>query len=232
MWYRLLAQQPVTIDMLCFSYHLEPMSHCLSRFFIPGRLFMRVNRTNLLPLLALGLLVLAGPAARADWPEFRGPWGDGHVSAPGDTKPLGLPLQWSETNNVRWKTEIPYRGWSTPVVMCGQVWLTTATDDGHDFFAICVDAETGQIRFNEKVFHTDNPEPLGNGASMNSYATPSAAIEPGRVYVHFGSAGTACGSRPRQVCPIQAAGAGPSHTHAPGQRIPRHSPGCRPTGPP
>jgi outer membrane protein assembly factor BamB len=78
------------------------------------------------------------------------------------------------------------------VVLGGQVWVTTATDDGHDFFAICVDAETGKIRFNEKVFHSDNPEPLGNGASMNCYATPSPLIEPGRVYVHFGSFGTAC----------------------------------------
>src|ERR1035438_3124673 len=112
-------------------------------------------------------------AARADWPEFRGPWGDGHASAPGDTKLIGFPLHWSETNNIKWKTEIPFRGWSTPVVMAGQVWLTTATDDGHDFFAICVDAASGKIRFNEKVFHSDNPEPLGNGASMNCYATPS-----------------------------------------------------------
>ena len=144
------------------------------------------------PLLALALLAFGAPAARADWPEFRGPWGDGRAAAPGDTKPIGLPLHWSETNNVRWKTEIPYRGWSTPVVLGGQVWLTTATLDGHDFFAIGLDAETGAIRFNEKVFHSDNPEPLGNGASMNCYATPSPVIEPGRLYVHFGSFGTAC----------------------------------------
>ena len=76
--------------------------------------------------------------------------------------------------------------------MGGQVWLTTATIDGHDFFAIGLDADTGGILFNEKVFHSDNPEPLGNGASMNCYATPSPVIEPGRVYVHFGSFGTAC----------------------------------------
>lgn len=140
----------------------------------------------------LVMLAIACPAAYADWPEFRGPWGDGHVSAPNDTKPVGLPLRWSETNNIRWKTEIPHRGWSTPVVMGGQVWLTTATEAGNDYFAICLDKENGKILFNEKVFHTDNPEPLGNGASMNCFATPSPVIEPGRVYVHFGSAGTAC----------------------------------------
>ena len=143
------------------------------------------GRSVLMLFFLLGWL-----AARADWPEFRGPWGDGHVSAPGDTQPIGLPLHWSETENVKWKTEIPERGWSTPVVLGDQVWLTTATPDGRDFFAICVDAPTGRIRFNEILFHSDNPEPLGN--NVNGYATPSPAIEAGRVYVHFGSYGTAC----------------------------------------
>ena len=135
-------------------------------------------------LILLGWMV--GVCSYADWPEFRGPKGDGH--APGS----GLPLHWSETNNVKWKTEIPLLGISTPVVMDGQVWLTTATPEGHDFFAICVDAKTGKVLFNEKIFHSDNPESLGNGKGMNTYATPSAVIEPGRVYVHFGSFGTAC----------------------------------------
>jgi outer membrane protein assembly factor BamB len=142
-------------------------------------------------LIVLLTLILSASAARADWPEFRGPRGDGIVPTPGNA-PVGLPLYWSETSNVTWKTEIPYRGWSTPVVLGGQVWLTTATEDGHDFFALCVDAETGKVRLNEKMFHSDNPEPLGNGASMNCYATPSPVIEPGRVYVHFGRFGTAC----------------------------------------
>ena len=135
-------------------------------------------------------VTLRALATHADWPSMRGPWSDGHVSIPGDTKPLGLPLHWSDTENVKWKTEIPFRGWSTPVVMGGQVWLTTATEDGHDFYAIGVDAETGKILFNEKLFHCDKPEPLGN--NVNCYGTPSPAIEPGRVYVHFGSYGTAC----------------------------------------
>jgi outer membrane protein assembly factor BamB len=168
------------------------MIHDRGPLFDSAKALSRINSGRLLSLPALLLLVIGGSAARADWPEFRGPWGDGHVSAPGGTKSIGLPLHWSETNNIKWKTEIPYRGLSTPVVMGGQVWLTTATEDGHDFFAICVDAETGQVRFNEKVFHSDDPESLGNGASMNTYATPSPVIEPGRVYVHFGSFGTAC----------------------------------------
>jgi outer membrane protein assembly factor BamB len=144
------------------------------------------------PALTLALLAFGWTAARADWPEFRGAWGDGHVSAPGDTNLIALPLHWSETENVKWKTPIPNRGWSTPVVLGNAVWMTEATLDGHDFFAICVDADSGAIRFNVPLFHSDNPEPLGNGASMNCYATPSPVIEPGRVYVHFGSFGTAC----------------------------------------
>ncbi len=142
------------------------------------------------PILAL--LLAAAASAQADWPEFRGPTGDGHASPAVAKQPAGFPLRWSETNNIKWKTEIPFRGWSTPVVLGNQVWLTAATVEGHDYFAICVDKTTGKIVFNEKIFHTDTPEPLGNGASMNCYATPSAVIEPGRVYVHFGSPGTAC----------------------------------------
>jgi outer membrane protein assembly factor BamB len=141
---------------------------------------------------ALLLIFLAGvrTAAAVDWPEMRGPWRDGHVQAPGDSTPIGLPLHWSETQNIKWKTAIPFRGWSTPVILGGQVWLTTATEDGHDFYVLCLDAATGQITVNHKLFHADYPEPLGN--DVNSYATPSPVIEPGRVYIHFGSYGTAC----------------------------------------
>ena len=89
------------------------------------------------------LILLNSLAVQADWPTFRGPQGDGHVSAPGDTNRVGLPLTWSESQNVKWKTEISERGWSTPVVMNGQVWLTTAPVDGHDFYVLCVDAESG-----------------------------------------------------------------------------------------
>ncbi len=147
-----------------------------------------MHRQIVLPLAII--VAFVATSALADWPEFRGPSGNGYVAA-GDThEPIGLPSTWSESQNVRWKTAIPYHGWSTPVVMGGQIWLTTATDDGHDFYAICGDAASGKILHNQHLFHCDSPEPLGN--EVNRYATPSPAIEPGRVYVHFGSYGTAC----------------------------------------
>jgi outer membrane protein assembly factor BamB len=133
--------------------------------------------------ICLVSMVLLGAAARADWPDFRGPTRDGHA-------PSGLPLHWSETKNVRWKTPIPHRGWSTPIVLDKQIWLTTATPDGHDFYVLSVDVDSGQIQQTKQVFHCDKPEPLGN--PMNAYASPSPVGERGRVYVHFGSYGTAC----------------------------------------
>ena len=140
--------------------------------------------------LIIFFMLLLPTMSVGDWPEFRGPWGNGLATIPGSRKSPGLPLNWSETENVKWKTSIPHRGWSTPVVMNNQIWLTTATLKGHDFFVICVDANSGEILFNEMLFHTDNPEPLGN--PLNSYASPSPVIESGRVYVSFGSYGTAC----------------------------------------
>lgn len=132
----------------------------------------------------LSLALVAVAFADSAWPDFRGPTADGHSTS------TGLPLHWSETNNVTWKTPIPHRGWSTPVVLGNQIWLTTATAGGNDFFAICVAADSGKIVFNERLFHCDTPEPLGN--NLNCYASPSPVIESGRVYVHFGSYGTAC----------------------------------------
>ena len=138
-------------------------------------------------VLACGGAALAAPG---DWPEFRGPGGDGMATAPDAKTPRGLPVRWSETENVKWKTAIHDQGWSTPVTLDGQIWLTTAPMDGHDFFVLCVDTDTGKILLDQKLFHSDNPEPLGN--IVNGYASPSPVVEPGRVYVHFGSYGTAC----------------------------------------
>jgi outer membrane protein assembly factor BamB len=135
-------------------------------------------------LLLPGLLAAALPlGASDDCPQFRGPSGDGHSEA------RGLPLRWSETQNVKWKTPIHGRAWSSPVVASNQVWLTTATDDGHELFAVCVDRETGKVTRDLRLFQVEKPQ---FAHAFNTHASPTPVIEPGRVYVTFGAAGTAC----------------------------------------
>ena len=89
--------------------------------------------------VVLAAVTLVGPAAHAqDWPAFRGPTGQGHSSE------RGLPLEWSESTNVIWKTPVPGRGWSSPVVASGRVWLTTATAVGAGSLRLLAyDGETG-----------------------------------------------------------------------------------------
>jgi outer membrane protein assembly factor BamB len=131
------------------------------------------------------LLTLAAAAvspAAAQWPQFRGPEGTGVAAA---SKP---PLEWGEGKNIRWKTAIHGRAWSSPVVLDGQVWVTTATPDGKELSAVAVDFETGKILHDLLLFKVAQPQ---YAHPFNSYASPSPAIEPGRVYVTFGSPGTA-----------------------------------------
>jgi outer membrane protein assembly factor BamB len=134
----------------------------------------------LLPLL----LILVGRAAVADdnWPEFRGPKGDGHADA------AALPLTWSETEHVSWKTAIHGRAWSSPVIWGDQIWMTTATADGKEMFAVQVDRKSGAIVRDLLVFSPAEPAYC---IPYNSYASCTPCIEEGRVYVHFGSHGTA-----------------------------------------
>jgi outer membrane protein assembly factor BamB len=137
---------------------------------------------RLLPTLIAASIAAAALAAD-NWTEFRGPNGTG--IAPAATPPG----RWSETENVRWKTPIHDKGWSSPVVWGDQVWLTTATADGKHLYAVCVEGPTGKVLHDIKLFDVEKP---GFCPPTNSYATPTPAIEDGRVYIHFGSYGTAC----------------------------------------
>jgi outer membrane protein assembly factor BamB len=118
-----------------------------------------------------------------NWPQYRGPDGDGHSDA------KGLPLTWSETNHVKWKTPIHGRAWSSPVIWGNQIWLTTATEDGRELSVLCLNREDGQVIRDTKIFDVENPQ---FAHKFNTYASPTPVIEPGRVYVTFGSPGTAC----------------------------------------
>jgi len=126
--------------------------------------------------LLIALLVLA------QWPQFRGPDGNGVSNA------AGLPLRWSETEHVRWKTPVHGKGWSSPIVLGNRVWMTTATPDGRELFVVAVEKETGRIAIDKKLFDVANPQAAHD---FNSYASPTPVGEGGRVYVTFGSPGTA-----------------------------------------
>jgi len=143
------------------------------------------------PLPAL-LIVLIACALRIhgasgvnnnDWPQFRGPTGQGHSTE------TGLPIEWSESRNIVWKTPVPGRGWSSPVVADGRIWLTTATKDkGTSLRALAYDVENGRELINVEVFHLRSAD-LTN--PKNSHASPTPIVEGDRVYVHFGAQGTA-----------------------------------------
>jgi len=127
----------------------------------------------------------ARPSGKASyWNQFRGPNGDGKSPA------RNLPVEFSETKNVRWKTAIHGKGYSSPVVWGNQVWLTTAHEDGSELFAICVDLQSGKIIHDIKVF--DVARPQSAYSYLNSHASSTPVVEQGRIYVHFGSYGTAC----------------------------------------
>lgn len=133
---------------------------------------------------ALIVLWVGGSAwSQAEWPDWRGPAQDGSVQS------NALPLTWSENENISWKTPIHDTGFSTPVIWGEQIWLTTAKKDGTALYAIAVDRKSGSILHDLSVFQVDEPQRIN---PLNSYATPSAAIESGRVYVHYGTFGTAC----------------------------------------
>jgi outer membrane protein assembly factor BamB len=184
-------------------------------------------------IVFLSWVLVGGLHAEAYWPEFRGPLGNGIV-AEGHA-----PAKWSETENVTWKTLLPGKGWSSPVVVEGQVWMTTAieveateeeklamlkatgveerkfkelqTKKAVTLKALCVDFESGKLMHEIELASLTSPSPIHH---FNSYASPTAVIDGGRVICHFGAFGTYCLNRAdgkilwKQVIPIEH-GVGP-----------------------
>lgn len=117
-----------------------------------------------------------------NWTHFRGSNLDG-ISA---TK--NIPLKW-DASSTKWKTEIHGKGYSSPVIWGNQIWVTTASEDGKDLSALCLDFKTGRVIYDIKIF---SPETVISKHSVNTYASPTPCIENGFVYVSYGSMGTAC----------------------------------------
>ena len=159
-------------------------------------------------LVAALVLGWGGQAVQAEgWSQWRGPAGDGHAPQAHD-----LPRTWSETENVVWKREIPGKGWSSPVIDGGQIWLTTAVESELSaeekerrlasipnagtlelsgpvsLRAICLAQATGEVLHDVELFLIDEPQPIHK---LNSYASPSPVLANGMLFCHFGDFGTA-----------------------------------------
>jgi outer membrane protein assembly factor BamB len=144
---------------------------------------------NLKPLFLFPVILVALMACNKqtnnqnrNWTHFRG------SNLNGIAENENIPLKWDESE-IKWKTAIHDKGYSSPVVYGDQIWVTTATDDGKEVYAVCINFRTGKIIYDIKVF---TPEEVDVKHSVNTYATPTACIEEGFVYVHYGRIGTAC----------------------------------------
>jgi outer membrane protein assembly factor BamB len=143
-----------------------------------------------------------GAASNADWPQFRGP--GARSVADGAT----FPDRWSTTENVAWKTDLPGRGWSSPVVARGRILLTTVVNRGeseppkkglylggdrpqpprsvHEWWVYCLELDSGNIRWREKVHEGTPPSAIH---VKNSYASETPVTDGECVYAYFGNVG-------------------------------------------
>jgi outer membrane protein assembly factor BamB len=149
-------------------------------------IFMSTIMGRALSIFAIAVL-FCGSLVASEWPQFRGPTGDGVSDA------TNVPIEWSATEHVAWKQPIPGTGWSSPVLSKRRLYLTTAveqTDGPVSLRAICVDAADGHIVWNTEVF-----QPMAEAAqqiqSKNSLASPTPIVDGDQLYVHFGHMGTA-----------------------------------------
>lgn len=174
----------------------------------------QLQKMNLALFLWVATILFANSglfaAEREQWPQFRGPSGQGISGA-------SAPTDWSEKKNIKWKTPIHGKGWSSPVIENGVIWLTTseaevASEDDKkkvretilakspianqmDIHAavrlslVGVRASDGAKIHDMELFRVEFPEPVHQ---LNGYASPTPVIRDGRVYCHFGANGTAC----------------------------------------
>ena len=156
--------------------------HCPRAFRKNGAMRFRFSFWSLVFTLA-GRMVLHAE----NWPEFRGPTGQGHSAA------RGLPVEWSNAKNVAWKQPIPGQGWSSPILYDNRVYLTSAVrseaESKLSLRALCLDATDGKTLWNSEVFGSDKSVSIH---PKNSHASPTPIVEGERLYVHFGHQGTAC----------------------------------------
>ena len=139
-------------------------------------------RFLLTPALALAFSTVLFAEGPGYWPQWRGPSGQGYVT---DSK---VPLEWSESKNLLWKTELPGAGHSTPVIWGERLFLTCANGNGSKRWVVCVNTGDGKIEWQhlaaegivEKTYQT------------NTHASPSCVTDGEHVYAFFGTPGLFC----------------------------------------
>jgi outer membrane protein assembly factor BamB len=119
-----------------------------------------------------------------DWSQFRGPNADGHVQ--NDI----VPEKWSDTESVVWKVSIPGLGWSSPVIVDGRIYLTTAVSEGEGLSlrTLCLNSENGSVVWDKEIRKVDKAPSIH---TKNSHASPTPIIYGDSLFVHFGALGTA-----------------------------------------
>ena len=152
--------------------------------------------------LLLALVWSARPLRAEDWPQFRGPTGQGHSAE------AGLPLEWSESQNVVWKTPVPGRGWSSPVVAGGRVWLTTSVSEkGASLRALAFDVDTGREAVNVEVFRlrsADLTEPQEQPRVADADRRRRPRLRAFRRRRHGGADDRRARSSGRRGCPYES----------------------------
>jgi outer membrane protein assembly factor BamB len=132
-------------------------------------------------------IAIASSVRGEDWPQFRGPTGQGLSTA------TNVPTEWSTTKNVAWEMDVPGQGWSSPVIAGGRVYLTTAIGAGTgavSLHVLCMDAASGKPVWDTDVFRPD-PAAALKKHPKNSPASATPIVADGKIYVHFGHLGTA-----------------------------------------
>ncbi|MFO0013876.1 MAG: PQQ-binding-like beta-propeller repeat protein [Planctomycetota bacterium] len=130
------------------------------------------------------LLLLFTVCYFGDWPQFRGPSSDAIVRMD------NVPIEWSDSTNIVWRAPIAGLGWSSPVVVEGSIYLTTAVPKGTglSLLAVALDATSGKRIWEREVRAVES---LPSIHAKNSHASPTPIVHEGSVFVHFGTLGTA-----------------------------------------
>ena len=125
--------------------------------------------------------------SETEWPQFRGSTGEGVSLA------VNVPVEWNATSHIAWKAEVPGRGWSSPILSKGRLYLTTAIGENGaalSLHALCIDAMSGKTLWDTEVFQPDTAAAQAMHRK-NSPASSTPIVAGDRLYVHFGHMGTA-----------------------------------------